>query len=290
MPPTLTRKRIRLQVFADQDSAIKDYLTGATPVLWRGNDVQIELGIFFGAEVVDVTNIASVTVEAKESQTSPTSPVISKLVDDLNAALTLATWQDGTGAHAVIPLTATETNIDLDGAAEKSFWLTVSAITTDAYAITLGTSYLQIREDNAGTAGTPPTNDPTYLTAAETTALVASKAEQSEVDSLADDVDALEASVSSLADDVAALMDTSDERRDATPMVSGQDYVDVVFAEDMASSSYRIDGSIINTIDGDPLNIMRATVSARSVSGFRQRFSAAPDTANYVFEWHCVLN
>ena len=172
MPQQLTRKRIRLQVLADQDGPVKDYLTGATPTLWRGNDVQIELGLFFGADVVNVSNISSITLEAKASQTTSDAPVIAQTVDVLDNTLTASTWTDRSKQHALIALTAAETNLDLDGAVEKSYWLTISAITTEGYAITLGYSSLLIREDNAGTAASPPTNDPTYFTAEQTSMLV----------------------------------------------------------------------------------------------------------------------
>ena len=181
MPPILKRKRIRLQVFTDQDGPVKDFLTGATPVCWRGNDLQVELGLFFGPEVVDVSNLSTVTIEAKWSQTSEAPAAISKTISDFDSTVTASTWIDLTRQHAVVPLTAAETNIDLGGAAEKSLWLTISAVTSEGYSLTLGTSWLLVREDNTGTAEDPPLNNPTYLTATEVITLLAGKADEPHV-------------------------------------------------------------------------------------------------------------
>ena len=165
--PTLTRKRIRLGIDADKGDLVKDQLTGATPELWRGNDVQFEIGILWNSLVADISNLADITLTLRVGDALG-ALAAQKVVEaaEFNLALTDAEWNGKSAQHALIPLTAAETNLDLGGTKEKTFHLVVDARTTDnpARTITLGVSSLKVREDGAGVAGNPPANDPLYLT------------------------------------------------------------------------------------------------------------------------------
>jgi len=165
---TLQRKRIRLKVDASKptNEQIKDVYTNAAPELWRGNDVQFEIGVFFNDALQSVSNLASVTLEVKNDNERTGAPVMTKTVPagELNDALTSETWDDGTQQHALITFNGTETNINLSNSNEKTFWLAVSVITTDSPGrhITLGATLLKIVEDGTGVAGTPPENLQNY--------------------------------------------------------------------------------------------------------------------------------
>ncbi len=165
---TLTRKRIRLGIDADKGSLIKDQLTGATPELWRGNDVQFELGILWNALVADLSNLADITLTLRvDDALGALAATVTVEAADLNLALTDAQWAAKTHYHALIPLTGAETNLAFsETVKEKTYHLVVDARTTDtpARTITLGVTTLKLREDGAGTAGVPPTNDPLYRT------------------------------------------------------------------------------------------------------------------------------
>jgi len=176
MPATLQRKRIRLEIFADKDDPIKDQLTAETPDLWRGNDVQFELGIKWDDRIADISNLASITLDLREDNVLGSLAATKTLAAAGFEFVTDETWADKTGQHGKLILTGTETNFDLGpGITEKRYWLVVSAITTDApsRAITLGATILILREDGAGTAGIPPTNDPLYYTIPQTDAIFA---------------------------------------------------------------------------------------------------------------------
>lgn len=175
MAATLQRKRIRLEALADKYDKMKDKLTSATPILWRGNDVQFEIGIKFAdAIITDVSNIDSITLVVRESAISADPPLMTATVAAaaINQNLDPDDWENGADQHLIIPFTATETNLVLDPDEKESFHLAIEAITTDTPAryITLGVTSLEIREDGIGMAGTPPTNDPLYLTGAQSDA------------------------------------------------------------------------------------------------------------------------
>ena len=170
----LSRARIRLEADAaknTENDAMKDVLWNATPHLWRGNDVQFEIGLFVAGTIVDdVNNIESLTVEVRPSSDRTGTPVMTKTLQagDLNSPPTQAEWdtQDATKCHALVVFTGDETNVNLGTATSVAYWLTVSVVTTDSPGrdITVGFSTLTIEEDGAGAAGSPPTNDPLYYT------------------------------------------------------------------------------------------------------------------------------
>ncbi|PTY02566.1 hypothetical protein DB346_08440 [Verrucomicrobia bacterium LW23] len=278
MPPQLTRARLRMQVIYGKDGKVTNHLTGTTPEIWRGNDVQLEVGVFLARpnnappEVVDVTNITSLTIEAKASQTSGAAPVISKTIDSF-AALTSEAWEAGTGQHAVVPLTAAETNLSLGGQASAELWMTFSVVTSEGYAITLGVSTLSVKEDNAGVAGTPPTNDPTYLTAAETTALVADKVSTAQL--------------------LAALGGAATESYEygETAIANGAESVAVEFAVPKISAAWHLlSWYVRNASDPDPLRLWPVTLGAQTDEGFTALLNGPTDSANYMLVWHVVVN
>ncbi|MEM1057919.1 MAG: hypothetical protein AAGK14_01615 [Verrucomicrobiota bacterium] len=179
---TLPRQRIRLRLdTAGSDQAL-DERTSAAPVLWRGTDVQFELGLFRGATLLSVANLAAVTLEVKANsvaglvggalmQGSDGSP------DDTLAA---ETWADETQQHALIAFTGAETNLDLgDGNREQTFWLVASATTTDdpTRTIVLGSALLTIRESGAGADAPTPSPITEFYTKTETDDLLAETAQ-----------------------------------------------------------------------------------------------------------------
>ena len=62
-----TRERIRIACDHSKSSALVDKLTGDAPDFWRGTDIQFELGLFYGATLLDdVANIASIRLLVRE--------------------------------------------------------------------------------------------------------------------------------------------------------------------------------------------------------------------------------
>ena len=82
-----------------------DALTGKSPEVWRAEDMQFEIGIFYGSDIaVDVSNIASLTIEIKDVSNPAGSALVSKVVDfaDMTASVDLPAWKAQTAAHATV--------------------------------------------------------------------------------------------------------------------------------------------------------------------------------------------
>lgn len=171
----ISNQRIRLAIDTSQMGAINDVLTGATPQFWNGVDLQFELALFYGASLLAVSNLDSITVELKASDPRTGLPLMSKTIASsaLNQSLTLNAWNGGApgDCHALVVFTNNETNLNLD-ADSQSFWLVVSAITSDtpAHKIVLGATPLTVVEGGEGV--TPPASvvTPLYYTAAQSDA------------------------------------------------------------------------------------------------------------------------
>ncbi len=162
----LDRKRIR--ILGDQslrtNDSLTDILASSSPEMFRGNDVQFEIGIgVSGLLQIDISNIATLTLEVKPSADKRTdAPLMSKSIpsSELKQDLTQQLWNenDPANAHGLVTFTGTETNINLGGAFELDTWLVLSVTTNDApgHDITLGRSIFKIVEDGTGSAEDPP--------------------------------------------------------------------------------------------------------------------------------------
>lgn len=144
----LSRRRIRLAMDAAKDTSTRavDLNTNATPTLWKGNDVQFEIGIFFDdALVTDLTNLASLTLKVKASGAMTGDALMTKTVSSFSA-LTAETWDDDTAQHALVTFASSETNI-----AAGNYKLCVYVLTNDdpAREITLGVTDFAIAEDGS---------------------------------------------------------------------------------------------------------------------------------------------
>lgn len=146
----LARRRVRLKIDAAARTSdkIKDVKTGQTPELWKGNDVQFEIGIFFGATLLtDVSNIASLTLLVRQTNASG-AVLMSKTVTAADIhAITQNAWDGESDQHAAVAFTGTEANI-----AAGTHWLVVSVTTTDSPGrdITLGATSFLVAEDGSG--------------------------------------------------------------------------------------------------------------------------------------------
>lgn len=74
--------------------------------------------------------------------------------------------------------------------------------------------------------------------------------------------------------------------RGVVPLINGQDYVDVEFPMEQASTNWT-PGSmmIVNAIDTDALNILVGTIVQKTETGFRALLTAEPDSEYYTLEW-----
>ena len=171
----IDNQRIRLAIDTSQMGSINDVLTGANPQFWNGVDLQIELGIFYGSTLVDVSNFSSITVDLKEFDPRTGLPLMSQTIasGSINDALTLTAWNGGapTDCHALAVFTNEETNLYLNQDS-VTFWLVVSALTGDtpAHKVVLGATPMVVQEGGEGVEPPASVVNPTYYTAAQSDA------------------------------------------------------------------------------------------------------------------------
>lgn len=168
----LTKKRIRLKADASLYAALVDFKTQSTPRVWRGNDAQLDVAVYFGTSLVDISNLASITVEIMPSTRSGTAIVQETISSSaFNTSLTTDQFEEDTHQHFIIPLTAAQMNQAPESGTEKTFWMVISAITNDGANITIGAGNFVIEEDGTGTAGDPPTPAVNYYSTGQAEAL-----------------------------------------------------------------------------------------------------------------------
>lgn len=160
----ITRRRIRLQLDVAKKTSerFSDVLTSGTPELWRGNDVQIELGLFNATAIVsDITNLASLTLTVRQDGVTGAALMTKTLASGELTACDAAGWTAGTGQHALVAFTGQEANV-----AVGDHWLVVEIVTNDSpgRTVTLGATTLKVVEDGAGSEADAQATDATAYT------------------------------------------------------------------------------------------------------------------------------
>lgn len=165
----LTRQRLRLGVDTARFDQVKDVRTAAAPVLWRGNDVAFEVGLFRGTELLDISNFASMTLEIKANDVAGITgiPLASRTIaaGNLDGTLNAAAWADESKQHALFAFSGAETAFDLGGELERVFYFALFGLTTDVPVrrVMFGFGLLKVKE--SGATGLPPVvaeNDGTF--------------------------------------------------------------------------------------------------------------------------------
>lgn len=156
----LTRQRLRIGIDTARFEQVKEVRTAAAPVLWRGNDVAFEVGLFRGTELLDISNFASMTLEIKANDVAGITgiPLASRTVSagNLDGTLEAASWADESKQHALFAFSGAETAFDLGGELEKVFYFALFGLTTDVPVrrVMFGYGLLKVKE--SGATGLPP--------------------------------------------------------------------------------------------------------------------------------------
>ena len=148
----------------------KDIIRDELPQFWRGNNLKFEIGVFDGDNLLSVSSYASITVAIRKMLDNGEIPsashqaLMQKSTYDLNDALTIETWKNGSSQHASVQFSAEESNI-LSG----NHWLSIWASTSDAAPkyITLCAGIIRVCEDGGGISSQPPEPLVVYYTARE---------------------------------------------------------------------------------------------------------------------------
>lgn len=148
--------RIRMAMDPEDHEGLSCVFQKKKPVIWRGTDVDVEIGLFNTGEFVSsITNIVKVMLELHSSENRGSSPYVQKTVLNaaMNGSLTEVLWEGGDpeDSHAVFHLTHDDTNFDFTSAIDNKIqlWMVIHAELTGGELITLGTTVLTIEEDAA---------------------------------------------------------------------------------------------------------------------------------------------
>jgi hypothetical protein len=152
----------RIRIFANrQTKRVRvDVLTDDTPHLLKPSDLQVEVALFDDdGETLstDVGDLAELTLTIKAGDPRTGAALMEKTVVtvDLSPALTLENWRAGSPAHrhALFEFTAAETDLDLGGETEVSYYLLLTGIGTDDPATEIAIANGVIRIEESGAAG-----------------------------------------------------------------------------------------------------------------------------------------
>lgn len=173
---TLTRIPLFLR-FDLPDKAVEIFTT--TPKVPRGCDATVNIGIFHKGNTLDIANVSSLHFEIAVGDKPTSARLLSKVIpaSEFTASqLDKAAFLAGTAAQVTFNLTADEMNPDLAGAAAKNYFVILSGITSAGTRIAYGKGTFTIFEDGTSDNANPPpeVSSPTYLTAAQIQALLAS--------------------------------------------------------------------------------------------------------------------
>lgn len=144
----LSECRLRLRVEAGVFYGVVDVLTGEVPRFWSGCDLRVELGLFYRKELLDVSNLETITV-ALYDETRSGLPFLTQTIQsaNINATLTLDQWDAATHQHAAATFANSQTNLAI-GSRERKYWLAIGATTkTTGKKITAGAGPLIVVED-----------------------------------------------------------------------------------------------------------------------------------------------
>lgn len=152
----LVRQGIRLRADERSRLPLLDAFTNATPQTWVRAATQFEVALARGGNLVDISNLASVTLEASPYDQRSAGRVFSQTLSGaaLDAALTEQTWADGTQQHALFTFSSAEMNVPLGGKTRADLWLVISAVTSQGNPLVCGAGRLTLVEDGAF-AGAP---------------------------------------------------------------------------------------------------------------------------------------
>ncbi|MFH0878551.1 MAG: hypothetical protein V2A34_02450 [Lentisphaerota bacterium] len=149
--------RLRFQMNPLSHEMMVCKIQGTTPKIWRGIEIDIEIGLYKNAtEFVDsITNIVKVIMDICPNNNRSGGSLVQKeiLVADMTGSLTEVNWLAGAAAncHAKFTLTATETTFDFTNQTNNmlDLWMVFHAVYDTDKFITLGATKLTVEEDSA---------------------------------------------------------------------------------------------------------------------------------------------
>jgi hypothetical protein len=115
-----------------------DINTGQPPLFYRGDDVEIDIGIGLNGALLapNLENITSVSCQVFQAENDPNPPMMSCTVAaaQMNLGLTATQWANNTTPfyHAAFLFPNAQTAIGLNGQKSQNYWLRVTLLTADS--------------------------------------------------------------------------------------------------------------------------------------------------------------
>lgn len=144
--------------------------------LWHASAMQIWLGFFrfdetTPASLSDFAGLQTIEFEVYD-RVYPTGTLLASVtvpVSALATTMTKATWEDGTDANFVVPITLDETSMEVKGNVGTFHYVMYATYATGRYVFAAG--QLLMARNNAANAGLPPGDLDMYYTKAEVDAM-----------------------------------------------------------------------------------------------------------------------
>lgn len=165
-----------IRLFCDmaaRNSDLIDLNTGQAPLFYRGDDVEVDIGLGEDGALLapSLSNITSVSCQVFAKQNDPNAPLMSCTVPAaaMNLGLTAAEWTGNTApfCHAAFVFPNSQTGISLNGAASQNYWLRITLLTADATpkVITLADGAITVRDGPVSAASPAPAGNARLWTA-----------------------------------------------------------------------------------------------------------------------------
>lgn len=151
MAQQFPRERIRLDVDISAGAgsqALTNQITKSSPKIWKATAKQFELGFFFGEELMDISDILTITITGKLDSIHNGPNLFTETIgtDKINTLLTIDQWNNMASQHAVIEFTAQEMDVEMNNSNTLTLWLIITGTNTDGEPVIFGSSTAQIVE------------------------------------------------------------------------------------------------------------------------------------------------
>jgi len=166
--PTFNTQIIRLACDTTSKENVLDLNTAAEPEAWWARDLTLQVGVFAGAAMLDVSDLQSVTVDLKDPSNLDGAPLVTKTITAFDNTTTLASWQAGMQQHFSVAFTADDLSFTLTNG-ERLVHLAIVAITTGARTGTICVGTMNIIDDGGNS---PESNPANAITVTQAQALV----------------------------------------------------------------------------------------------------------------------
>jgi hypothetical protein len=160
---TFQTQVIRIQADTTSKDNVLDLSTSAEPEAWWARDLTMQVGVFAGAALLDVSDLQSVSVYLKDPSNLDGAPLVAKTITTFDNTTTLATWTAGTQQHFVVTFSADDLSFSLTNAlaantAQRLVHLSMVAITTGGQTGTVCVGTLNVIDDGGNSPSSNPVN------------------------------------------------------------------------------------------------------------------------------------